>query len=236
MIVTVPVLVVAPAAIVSVVLVLSVKSDAVAGDTAAAETVSVAASVETALSVAETVVEPPFSEIDEEPRTRETVGVPSSSVIVSVWSDGAETSSSPETVAETVTSLSGASTLLSTAENVTVPVLVVDPAAIVSVDPVSVKSPATAGDTGAADTVTVSARLDSSLSVAVTVLEPPFSEMDDELSTSDTLGFSPRGPRPVSLIVAVAVAVPRLTPAGRSLALIVTVKVSSPSRTVSLAV
>ena len=40
---------------------------------------------------------------------------------------------------------------------VTVPVLVVAPAAMVSVVPACVKSPETAGDTGEAETVTVTA-------------------------------------------------------------------------------
>ena len=38
------------------------------------------------------------------------------------------------------------------------------------------KSPATAGATGAAETVTVTSSLEALLSVAVTVLAPPFSE------------------------------------------------------------
>ena len=60
--VTVPVLVVEPAAMVSFLLVLTEKSDAVAGDTAAAaDTVSVTSWLDSALRVAVTVVEPPFS-------------------------------------------------------------------------------------------------------------------------------------------------------------------------------
>ena len=73
----------------------------------------------------------------------------------------------------------GASTLLSTPVMVTVPVLLVSPAAIVSVLLVdSVKSPLTAGLTGAADTVTVVAALETADSVAVTVLSPPFSGIE----------------------------------------------------------
>ena len=94
----------------------------------------------------------------------------------------------PVTDPDTVTVLSGVSTLLFTAVTVTVPVPVVEPAPIVSVDPLSVKSPETAGDTGVAETVTVTASLDGPLSVAVTVLTPPFSLIEDGLSTSATVG------------------------------------------------
>ena len=130
-IVTVPVLVVAPVAIVSFVP-LCVKSPDTVGDTAVDETVSVTASFDAAFRVAVTVVEPAFSEIGDEPRTRVTVRV-SSSVIVRVWFDGAATPLPPCTVADTVTSFSGPSTALSTAEIVTVSVLLVEPAAIVRV-------------------------------------------------------------------------------------------------------
>ena len=74
--------------------------------------------------------------------------MPSSSVIVNVWLDGAATPLPPETVAETVMLLFGALTELSAAVMVTVPVLVLEPAAIVSVLSVlSAKSDAVAGDT-----------------------------------------------------------------------------------------
>ena len=57
----------------------------------AAETVSVTSWLDSALRVRrDRAVEPPSSEIEAEPRTRETVGVPSSSVIVNVWLDGAD--------------------------------------------------------------------------------------------------------------------------------------------------
>ena len=162
---------------VSVLSVLRLKSDAVAGETAAAETVRVRSWLESALNVAVIVVEPPSSEIEAEPSTSETVGVPSSSVIVNVWLDGAATPLPPETVAETVTLLSGASTSnCPTAVMVTVPVLVVEPAAMVSFLLVlTEKSDAVAGDTAAAETVSVTSWLDSALRVAVTVVEPPFS-------------------------------------------------------------
>jgi hypothetical protein len=64
-------------------LVVRLKSEAVAGDFGVAETVSVTAWLETALKVAVTVLVPPSSEIDEELKDRDTVGVSSSSVIVS---------------------------------------------------------------------------------------------------------------------------------------------------------
>ena len=95
----------------------------------------------------------------------------------------------PETVAETVTLLSGLSAALLTAVTVTVPVLVVAPAAMVSLVLVlRLKSPATAGDTGDAATVTVTASLETALNSAVTVLVPPISPIDDELSARDTVG------------------------------------------------
>ena len=220
--VTVPVLVVAPAAMVSVVPA-CVKSPDTVGETAAAETVRVTSSLETALSVAVTVVDPSSSEIDEALSARETVGVSSSSVMVRVWSDGAATSLPPATVAETVTCLSGASTSLSTAVMVTVPVLVVEPAAMVSVVPACVKSPDTAGATAVAATVTVRSSLEAALRVAVTVVEPPFSVTDDELNARETVGVS-------SSSVIVTVASPSSSVTGvESAALSVTSKVSSGS-------
>jgi hypothetical protein len=80
--VTVPVLVFEPAAMVSFLLVVRLKSEAVAGDFGVAETVSVTAWLETALKVAVTVLVPPSSEIDEELKDRDTVGVSSSSAAV----------------------------------------------------------------------------------------------------------------------------------------------------------
>ena len=188
--VTVPVLVVAPAAMVSVVPA-CVKSPETAGDTGAEETVRITAWLDTAPSVAVTVVAPAFSLMEEALRARETVGVSSSSVIVSVWSDGAATPLPPATVAETVTCLSGASTELSTAVIVTVPVLVVEPAAMVRLLSVlRLKSPETAGETAAAETVRVTSALDFAPSVAVTVVAPAFSAMADELSARETVGVA----------------------------------------------
>ena len=185
--VTVPVLVVWPAAIVSVAPA-SVKSPETAGDTADADTVTTTDALDAPLSAAVTVLIPPFSPIDDGLSTRLNVGAPSSSVIVSVWDDGAETPWPPVTEPETVTVLSDASTALFTAVTVTVPVLVVWPDAIVSVAPASVKSPETAGDTADADTVTTTDALDAPLSAAVTVLIPPFSPIDDGLSTRLNVG------------------------------------------------
>ena len=69
-------------------------------------------------------------------------------MIVRVTSDDSDAILPPVTVADTVTRLSGASVVSFTDVIVTVPVLVVTLAAIVSVVAAdSVKSPATAGDT-----------------------------------------------------------------------------------------
>ena len=122
--VTVPVPVVAPAAIVSVVP-FCLKSPATAGGTGVEDTVTVTDSLDAALSVAVTVLTPPFSVTEDGVSTRLTVGDPSSSVIVSVCGDGADTPWPPDAAPETVTVLSGASTALFTAVTVTVPVLVV---------------------------------------------------------------------------------------------------------------
>ena len=183
---TVPVLVVSPAAIVSVVPV-CVKSPDTAGDSAEAVTITVTSSLDLRFSVAVTVLEPPFSEISSGARTRVTVGVASLSVIVSVWFAGADTPLPPDTEPLTVTVLSGACTSLSRAVIVTVPVLVVEPAPIVSVVPAWVKS---ADDAGDVDTVTVTSSLDAPVSVAVTTLWPSFSEISAGVSTSVTVGVA----------------------------------------------
>ena len=70
------------------------------------------------------------------------------------------------------------------------PVLAVSPAATVSVAGLdSVKSPSAAFAPAAADTVSVVAWLDARFSIAVTVALPPFSEIDDDDSTSVAVGF-----------------------------------------------
>ena len=74
---------------------------------------------------------------------------------------------------------------------VTVPVLVVEFAGNVRILFVlSVKSPATAGETASADTVTVNAESTACSRVAVTVLEleEPLSEIESGVSTSVTTG------------------------------------------------
>ena len=90
-----------------------------------------------------------------------------------------------------MTVLFAASTSLSTAVTVTVPVLSVAPAAMVRVLlAVTVKSPVAAGDTAAAATVRVTAWLDAPLREAVTVvaLSSPDSSMDVGVSLSLTTG------------------------------------------------
>ena len=74
------------------------------------------------------------------------------------------------------------------AVTVTRPALTVAPAAKVNVAAaLSVKSPATAGETAAVDTVIVTATLDGCDKVAVTVAMPPFSVTDagDRTSADD---------------------------------------------------
>ena len=184
--VTAPVLVVSPDAMVSVLAVLSVKSVPEIG---VVDTVTVTASLDATDSVAVTVATPPVSEIDADDRTSATIGNASSSVSVSVTSGGAATPLPPEAVPETVTDLSGASSAFPLAVTVTAPVLAVCPAAIVSVSALDrLKSPATAPVPGAAETVTVTASLDLTDSVAVTVDTPPVSEIDADDRTSATVG------------------------------------------------
>ena len=130
---------------------------------------------------------PPFSWIDDGLSARFTVGVPSSSVMVRRTSSGFDTPP-PLAVPDTVTVLLGASTLLSTAVMVTVPVLAVRPAAMVRVVPAWVKSPGTAGLTADDDTVTVTVRLDAPDRLAVTLLTPPASEIEAGLSAKLTVG------------------------------------------------
>ena len=185
--VTVPVLAVVPAAMSSVVP-LCVKSPADARVPGSALTSTLTAALDRPLNVAVTVLLPPSSPIVEGVSVSDTAGVASSSVIVSVCGAGAATPRPPDTVADTVTDLSGASTWLFTAVMVTVPVLPVEPAEIVSVAPLCARSPATAGDTAEADTDTVTASLDVPLSAAVTVDAPPFSSIDEGSSPSDTTG------------------------------------------------
>ena len=72
---------------------------------------------------------------------------------------------------------------------VTAPLLSVAFAAKVStLFVLSMKSPIPAGDTGSADTVTVNGSADPCSTVAVTVLEPSFSETESGVRTSVTIG------------------------------------------------
>ena len=186
--VTRPVLVVALAANVSAVPVLKVKSPATAGDTAVAATVTVTATADCRSSVAVTVATPPFSPIELDDRTSAVCGA-SSSVMVSVAAGGFATPLPPDDVPETVTDLLPEATTLPLARIVTAPVLVVAPAAMVSVVTVlRSKSAATAPVPAAAATVTVAAALDGPDKVAVTVEMPPSSEIDAGSRTKATVG------------------------------------------------
>ena len=84
--------------------------------------------------------------------------------------------------------VSGPSTWLSLAVRVTVPSLLVWFAGIVSVLPLSVKSPATAGFTAVAEIVTRVSTLTARSRVAVTVLTPPFSVIEGEDRVRETCG------------------------------------------------
>ena len=102
------------------------------------------------------------------------VGTASSSRMPSVRLEGALTPRPPLTVALTVIDLFGASTSLSTPVMVTAPVLLVEPASIVSVLLEEIaKSPLTAGDVGLADTVRITASEEGRLREAVTSAIPP---------------------------------------------------------------
>ena len=114
--------------------------------------------------------------------------VASSSSRVSVRFAGAVTPVA-DTVPETVTVLSAASTSLSTPVIVTVPVLVVAFSAKLRTRfALRRKSAATAGDTAAAATVTVKAAAEAGDTVAVTVLTPPFSPIEPSDSARVTAG------------------------------------------------
>ena len=94
-------------------------------------------------------------------------------------------------VPDTVTVLFGVLTALSSAVIVTVPVLMVAPAAMVRVFALDrEKSPTAAFAPGFADTVTAVIALEARSNVAVTVLIPPFSEIDAGDSESVTVGVA----------------------------------------------
>ena len=145
------------------------------------------ANVEPVPVVTVTVAVPPFSAIVAGSTSSVSSGASSSSMIVSVASAGAATPSS-DTTPDTRSVLSAVSTPLFTAVIVTSPVLSVAPAAKLSVPPDSAKSPATAGASGAAATVTVNGSVDAADSVAVTLPTPPSSPIESGLSTSVTSG------------------------------------------------
>ena len=114
------------------------------------------------------------------------MGAVSSSLIVSVASVGLATPWPPVAAPLTLTVASAASTWLSVAVTVTVPLLVVAPAAMVR----SALSPSAAGAPSGSDTVTVTASSDLPDSVAVTVLALllPLSLMVAGSRCSDTVG------------------------------------------------
>ena len=132
-------------------------------------------------------------------RVGETVSVTfvdadSSSTIVSVLDEGCVIPSVFAAIPDTVTFRLSSSSALLTAEIVTVPVLVVASAAIVSTLLVlSVKWLAIAGLTADAETATVVFAADGWSSIAVTVLWPLSSLMRSRSRTSVTVGV----PRPV---------------------------------------
>ena len=183
---------------------------------------TVVAALEAWLSVAATVVAPPFSGMDPAAAVSVTVGAASSSVIVRRAPVTAPTPCGFDAAPGTVTTRSGASVVLPTPVTVTVSALFdVLPAGIriVASEP-TVTAPATA------ETVIVVARLEAWLRVAEIVVEPPFSRIRASAAASLTAGASSS-----SRIVPVAVAIPTAAPADALLS--VTTTVSSGSSVVS---
>ena len=136
----------------------------------------------------------------------ESEGGSSSSVIARVTDDGAVTPWVFAAAPETVTLLSGSSALLSEAVIVTVPVLLVAPAAMVSVlFALREKSDASVSVPAVAETVIVVSALDGRFREAVTVVElvAPLSAMEGRDRARVTVGFASS-----SVIVPVPVAVP----------------------------
>ena len=150
-----------------------------------AVTVTVVAALEGCDSVAVTVVEPPFSGIEEDATDNSTVGAASSSAMVNVTLDGADTPLSPLAVADTNTDLSGPSVVSFTAVTVTVPALVVSPDAMVSVFALESVKP-----TPEADTASVTSSLDARFKRAVTVETPPDSDTDEDESANVATGVA----------------------------------------------
>ena len=178
---------------------LCVKSAASAPVPAAAATVKVLVALDGWLNDAVTVVDPPFSEIDDAPSDSVAVGSASSSRIVIGTSPASVAPSPPLTVAEMVTVLSGESTVLPFAVTVTAPVLALAPAAMVSVAlALKVKSAVVAGDTGVAVTVNVVVTETLRLKTAVTAVAPPVSEMTALPTARVTLGGDCAWPAPAN--------------------------------------
>ena len=164
------------------------KSRAAAGASAVTSTSSVVSTAAGVLSRAPMVLTPPFSAMPAGFSTRVTAGAPSSSVMVTVRGAGAATPRPPATAPVTRTILFGPSQVSSRAVMVTLPVLVVLPAAMVSSVLPSVKSAAVAGACATAAIVTVVSSDDGWPRRAVTLLSPPFSPITAGPSTSLSTG------------------------------------------------
>ena len=198
--VTVPVLVVWPAAMTSSVPVCW-KCAPLAGDCALAVTVIVVSWLDAPLSVAVTPVEPRASPIAAAPSASITAGIASSSMMASCSAAGAVAPLPPVTVAVTSTSLFAACTSLFTEVMVTVPVLSVWPAVMVSPTlALRLKSLACAGATGAAATVTIASSLAGCPSRAVTVAAATFSP----ISAGAMIRVTPGGPSSSKMVSSLA--------------------------------
>ena len=134
------------------------------------------------------MVTPPCSPIAGADSASSTTGVASPSRILSSRAAGAAIPLPPLIVAVTRTRLSGPAASSSCATIATSPLLVISPAAIVSVEPVCVKYCPAGGSSGAAATVTTASSLDTPLSVAHTVATPPCSPMVSADSFSAAVG------------------------------------------------
>ena len=201
--VTVPLLAESPAPMVSSRLALKVKSAAAAGATGAASTVIVNGSLTGGSMVAVTVAVAASSLTSAGSSTSVTSGPTSSSSMVRVTGSGAATPAWPATAAVTRTCLSPRKESSSTPAMVTLPVLAVCPAAMISEFPLCANSVSSAGGTASAVTVSVSSSLVERSSTAVTAAEPLCSSIGLGSSRSDTTGgesssrissTTPRGP------------------------------------------
>ena len=174
---------------VSVLSVLNMKSFATVFAPGVAVTVIVVIALEARFNVAVTVVDPPFSEIDVLDNASVTVGAPSSSVIVNVTLAGAvmpwlflcgrrygHRFVRCVHIVIVRRNCHGAGARRLTGRN---------GQRLVATQH---ESPATAFVPGAADTVIVVIALEARFNVAVTVVDPPFSEIDVLDNASVTLG------------------------------------------------